>query len=103
MAVEIGIPGVTLLLVFFMVALVRMWGLTRKSVPVQDPFFRDIARMVVAATTGYLFTAQFVTIPGIEAPYYIVLLGLGVLKLMRSPDLLRGPVPDVPTSEDTFR
>jgi hypothetical protein len=83
---ELGVPGVGFLLAFYLVCIVRtaplIWG------PVADPWFRDAARMVTAAIVGYVFTAQFVTLPGLEAPYYIVLLGAGVLKLNSSPDLL---------------
>jgi O-antigen ligase len=81
LAAELGIPGVGFLLAFFTLAVVRSWRLARGSVAVSDPFLRDIARMVIAATIGFLFTAQFVTVTGIETPYYIVLLGAGALKL----------------------
>lgn len=88
LAVEIGIPGAVFLTLFFSLAVVNMWLIVRTSSSVPDPFLRDLARMVIAAIVGYMFTAQFVTLHGIEAPYYIVLLGAGVLKLIVNPDLL---------------
>jgi hypothetical protein len=44
--------------------------------------------MVIASTLGFVFTAQFVTLPGLEAPYYVALLGAGVLRLLSVPELL---------------
>jgi hypothetical protein len=40
--------------------------------------------MVLAAITGFAVSAQFVSLPGLETPYYIVLLGAGALKLVPS-------------------
>jgi putative inorganic carbon (hco3(-)) transporter len=82
LAAEIGVPGVSCLLLFYLVSVIRLWPMTRQSYPLPDPWYRDTARMVIASTIGFVFTAQFVTLPGLEAPYYIVLLGLGALKLL---------------------
>lgn len=99
LAAEIGIPGATLLSTFFLATLVRLGGMTRTSVPVPDPFYRDIARMVIASTVGYMVTAQFVTVPGIEAPYYIVLLGAGALKVLSNLDTYATPGSEPKTPE----
>lgn len=87
LAVELGVPGVAFLLLYFTLPIVCLWPLTRKSTPLPDPFLRDIARMVIASTIGYVFTAQFVTLPGVEAPYFIVLLGAGALKILAADNL----------------
>jgi len=39
--------------------------------------------MVLAALAGFVVAAQFLSISGIEAPYYVALLGAGALKLSR--------------------
>jgi hypothetical protein len=82
---EVGIPGVGFLLVYYLTALARLWPMTREAYPLPDPWLRDVARMVIAAIAGFLFTAQFVTLPGLEAPYYIALLGAGAIKLTPGP------------------
>jgi hypothetical protein len=92
-AAEIGLPGVVCLLLFYLIPVIRMWPMTRESYPVADPWFRDTARMVVAAVTGFLVTAQFVTLPGLEVPYFVVLLGAGVLKLHTAGETARRPSP----------
>jgi putative inorganic carbon (hco3(-)) transporter len=88
LAAEIGIPGTLFLLVFFLSVAVRLWSVKNANYPVPDPWFREIARMVIASTVGFVFTAQFVTLPGLEAPYYIVLLGAGALRLLTVPGLV---------------
>jgi hypothetical protein len=37
--------------------------------------------MVVAGLIGFAIAAQFVSLYGLEVPYYIALIGAGVLKL----------------------
>jgi O-antigen ligase len=86
LAAEIGIPGVGFLLAFYCTALVQLWRFTRESARGVEAWSRDIARMVVAAVAGFLFTAQFVTLPGLEAPFYVTLLGAGTLKLITRRD-----------------
>jgi probable O-glycosylation ligase (exosortase A-associated) len=95
LAAELGVPGVTFLLAFYLTTVAQMWPLKRESCPVPDPWIRDTARMVIASTVGFVFTAQFVTLPGLEAPYYITLLGVGVLRLLSVPGLMAEPSPTI--------
>jgi probable O-glycosylation ligase (exosortase A-associated) len=103
---ETGFPGLFFLASFYGVCVLRLWPLTRASYPVADPWLRDSARMVIASLTGFAVSAQFVSLVGLEAPYYVALLGAGALKLaslpatapvsvVQGPSLLRplGPVP----------
>jgi probable O-glycosylation ligase (exosortase A-associated) len=92
LAAEIGVPGALFLLAFFLVTVLRLWSLKSSQYAVKDPFLLDIARMVIASIVGFVFTAQFVTLPGLEAPYYIVLLGAGALRLQTVPGLVQGEV-----------
>jgi hypothetical protein len=46
---------------------------------------RHLARMVIASLVGFIVSAQFVTVEGVELPYYITMIGGGVLKLASSP------------------
>lgn len=88
LAAEIGVPGSVFLLAFFLSVVFRLWPVKNMSYPVPDPWLHDLARMVIASTVGFVFTAQFVTLPGLEAPYYIVLLGAGALRLLSVPGLV---------------
>lgn len=84
---ENGAVGLFFLVAFYGVCMLRLWPLTRESRTVADPWFRDSARMVIASLTGFAVSAQFVSVIGVEAPYYIALLGAGVLKLSSAPQL----------------
>jgi len=59
----------------------NLLGIARESTPVADPWLRYMARMVLAATAGFVVSAAFVTLHGAEIPYYTMVLGAGVLKL----------------------
>jgi len=93
LAAELGFPGVLLLATFFALCIIRLWPLTRERHPVADPWFRDGARMVIAALIGFTISAQFVSIKMLEVPYYVVLLGAGVLKLSSVPAAALVPAP----------
>jgi putative inorganic carbon (HCO3(-)) transporter len=78
---ELGFPGLLFLLGFYSLCIVRLWPLLRKQEPGADPWFRDAARMVVVSLVGFSAAAFFVSLEGLEVPYYITLIGAGVLKL----------------------
>jgi probable O-glycosylation ligase (exosortase A-associated) len=81
-AADHGVPGMVFLAVFYGLCMVRLWPLTREKTPLPDPWLRDAARMVLAALTGFVVAAQFVSIRYLELPFYTVLLGAGVLRLL---------------------
>jgi O-antigen ligase len=82
---ETGIIGLFFLTQFYGICVMRLWPLTRESHPVADPWLRDSARMVIASLIGFAVSAQFVSLVGLEAPYYVALLGAGALKLSSLP------------------
>jgi O-antigen ligase len=78
---ELGFPGVLLLLAFYGVCLKRLWPIARGKIEVSDPWLRSAACAVIAAFPGFFVAAQFVTAEGLELPYYVNLIGAGVLRL----------------------
>jgi probable O-glycosylation ligase (exosortase A-associated) len=84
---ELGIPGVIALLAFYLIPIFRLWRYHGEGSQVPDPFYRDVARMVISALVGFAVSAQFVSITFLEIPYYVVLLGAGALKLLSVPEL----------------
>jgi probable O-glycosylation ligase (exosortase A-associated) len=78
---ELGFLGMALLLLFYGLCIARLWRYTRERQPVDDPWVRHFARMVIAALAGFAVSATFVSLKLLEPPYYVVLLGAGVLKL----------------------
>jgi O-antigen ligase len=82
---ELGIPGLFFLVMFYGLTVIRLWPLARESGPVLDPTLRYLSQAVIASICGFAVAAQFVSLSGLEAPYYITLVGAGVLKLASFP------------------
>jgi putative inorganic carbon (hco3(-)) transporter len=82
---EMGIQGLGCLMLFYGSCLVRLWPIAIERGGVLDPWMRHLARMVIASLVGFIVSAQFVTVEGVELPYYITMIGGGVLKLASSP------------------
>jgi probable O-glycosylation ligase (exosortase A-associated) len=78
---ELGFPGVFLLASFYGTCVVRLWPMTRSRAFVSDPWHGVLARMTVTSLVGFAVSAQFVSLEALETPYYIALIGAGVLKL----------------------
>ncbi len=78
---EIGVPGFLSLLGFYLICMARLWPLTRDSHPVSDPWLRYLARAVLASLTGFMVSASFVSVEAIELPYYVAIIGAGVIML----------------------
>ncbi len=71
---EIGVPGLALLLAFYLIAMWRLWRLARQLDDLA-PGVADSCRMVIASLVGFMVSAQFVTLTGLEVPYYVCLVG----------------------------
>jgi probable O-glycosylation ligase (exosortase A-associated) len=78
---ENGFPGLLFLMSFYGLCVARLWPLTRETAAVSEPWLRDAARMATASVCGFAVAAQFVSLEGLEVPYYITLVGASVLKL----------------------
>ncbi len=80
MAAELGLPGIFCLASYYALCMFRLWPL-RRAGQSEDPWSPAMARMVIASLVGFVVSAQFVTVDGVELPYYITLAGLGTLKI----------------------
>ncbi len=78
---ELGVSGLGFLILFYGLCVFRLWPLARKPIANDVLWLSDEARMVIASLAGFVVAAQFVAIDRLEIPYYIALLGVGVLKL----------------------
>jgi probable O-glycosylation ligase (exosortase A-associated) len=78
---ELGFPGLALLAAFYGLTLLGARRLMKARAPSVDPFLRHIGRMVTASLIGFAVAAQFVSLWGLEVPYYIVLIGAAALKM----------------------
>jgi O-antigen ligase len=81
---ELGFPGLLLVLAFFSVTTVQVWLLSRRQ-DLPDPWLQNVGRMVVPSLLGFMVSAQFVSLKGLDLPYYVALIGAGALKLAAMP------------------
>lgn len=77
---ETGLVGLGLLLGFYAVCIWQMWRMVYILPNIPEPL-RDVGRMVIAALVGFAIPAQFVSLWGLEIPYYVVLLGAVAYKV----------------------
>jgi O-antigen ligase len=82
-AAELGIPGFVLLFAFYLLILQRLVADLRMNSHAhsEDEAILAASRPVVASLIGFCISAQFVSLVGLEIPYYVGLIGLGALKL----------------------
>lgn len=78
---ELGFPGVCSLLLFFGMSIVQLGLFLWRQPPGLDPWYFYFSQMVIVSILGFCISAQFVSLKMLETPYYVVLLGAGVLKL----------------------
>ncbi len=76
---ELGFVGVGLLAAYYLLSMRQLRRLSRKNRPLAAPWHRGLARAVIASTAGYLVASQFVSLEGLEVPYYVVMCGLAGL------------------------
>jgi O-antigen ligase len=80
MAAEIGLPGALGLLLFFLIPAVRLWPIARTPMTEANRQEVILASGIVLSMVGWIASAQFVSAGGLEAPYYVAMLGAAVLK-----------------------
>jgi O-antigen ligase len=88
---ELGVTGLLMILAFYGFAVVRLWPIARGRGAGQDAWRRAFASMAIASLAGFFASAAFVTVEGVELPFYVVLLGAGVLKALPYKQSARAP------------
>ena len=79
-AAETGFPGALLLLMLFTGPAIKLWPLAHR-LPTDDNR-GDVmgGRAVVMAMSGFIVAGQFVTLSGLEIPYYMAMISVMILK-----------------------
>jgi O-antigen ligase len=102
-AAEIGVPGVVALMTFFGLAGARLWPIAREPLTDTNRSEVGLAASVVLSIVGFAVAGQFVSVRGLEVPYFITLAGIPLLKnrdaaavRVSSVVAVSGPVPSRP-------
>ena len=75
---ETGIPALGFILTFYGATAWRAWSLARRS---RGTPYEGYGLIVVSGLVGFMIAAQFVSLEGLEVPYYIALIGAASLKV----------------------
>src|SRR5439155_23709988 len=98
---EMGFVGLSLLLAFYGLCVWGAWQMLRSDHDVNS-WFAGSGRMVIASLSGFAASACFVSLEGLELPYFIVLLGAGAMKLHEQAMLEREFAADFLLPTNTF-
>jgi hypothetical protein len=75
---ESGVPALLLLLSFYVITTFKCWLMARRS---RGTRYEALGLYVVSGLTGFIISAQFVSMEGLEVPYYLAMLGAAALKV----------------------
>ena len=76
---ETGIPGAMMLLGFYGLGFWEIWKAPFSRWKDEDDFVALLPSMIGAALVGFFVSSQFVSLEGLEIPYYVMMTGLGAL------------------------
>jgi putative inorganic carbon (HCO3(-)) transporter len=77
---ELGVPGVLSLLLFYLVTGLKLWPILRNRSTLEAKRRSTVAVGIILAIVGYIVSAMFVSLEGLEVPYYITLAGVVLMK-----------------------
>jgi probable O-glycosylation ligase (exosortase A-associated) len=77
---ENGFPGVAALFIFFALAVVKLWPLARMKQTPENRYTVAVATGIITSIAGFMVAGQFVSLAGLEIPYYTAMVGVVLLK-----------------------
>jgi len=79
-AAETGAPGVLALFCVFAISIVKLWPLARQRLTDQNRSEVAVASGLIMSMVGFAVAGQFVSLGGLEIPYYAAMIGVVLLK-----------------------
>jgi probable O-glycosylation ligase (exosortase A-associated) len=79
-AAEVGYPGVLLLFSFFAITVVKLWPLARARQTPENRYQVAVASGIIMSIAGFAIGGQFVSLGGLEIPYYTAMIGAVLIK-----------------------
>jgi hypothetical protein len=92
-AAEIGAPGILALILFYALTAGKLWPIARKKRPGVSQSTATLATAIILSISGYVVSAQFVSLEGLEVPVYVAM--AGAVLLMSRPTEVTTPTPAV--------
>ena len=81
-AAEVGIPGVTFLVLFYLITIKKLWPIARGRAPGIDRSTAMFATGIVLSIVGFGVSSQFVSLRGLEPPFYLAMIGAVLIKIL---------------------
>jgi O-antigen ligase len=100
-AAEVGIPGVMALLLFYGTTMAKLWRTARSRSRELDELQVAGAAGIVIGLAGFAISAQFVSLKGLEHPFYLVMGGIALLRHSSTASAAE-PVQAVPSPNAAF-
>ena len=91
-AAETGVPGVLSLFLLFAISVVKLWPLARQPLTEENRSQVTIASGLIMSIVGFAVAGQFVSLGGLEIPYYSAMIGVVLLKQRTAPRAAPAPV-----------
>jgi probable O-glycosylation ligase (exosortase A-associated) len=83
---ETGVPALFFLGLFYGLAVRQLWAMRRRKTDHDDEIWnQQVAFMVVTSLCGFIVSAQFVTMEGLETPMYMTAVAVATLRVVRPP------------------
>jgi O-antigen ligase len=79
-AAETGVPGVAALFLFFAIAVVKLWPIARARLTDENRSQIALASGLIMSIVGFAVAGQFVSLGGLEIPYYTTMIGVVLLR-----------------------
>jgi len=96
---ENGFPGVAALFAFFALAIVKLWPLARMKQTPETRYTIAVATGIITSIVGFMVAGQFVSLAGLEIPYYTTMVGVVLLKSNKHAPATQLPIkPPIRTS-----
>jgi len=83
---EMGFPGVGFLFLFFVVAALKLWPVARAKVTDENRHQVILASGIITSIVGFAVSGQFVSLAGLEIPYYVTMIGVSLLRQVTPPE-----------------
>lgn len=94
-AAETGVPGVLILLLFFGIALRKLWPIARARLTEENRSQIAVASGLVMSIVGFAVAGQFVSLGGLEIPYYSTMIGVVLMKQSAGRTSASAPAPSL--------